>query len=838
MASLGTLQAVAALADSVRRVEAARALARHVGADDLIIFVWDPQVRALLPADGFPKTLPRGLAWQELVKRAVESGEIREAELPYPVESTVALARCLPCGKELALVFLGGSPKPALLEETREAAPFLSAVLRTEQRLAAVGGEAAVARSSAERAEALTRSLSASQAELREVLSALHASEQWLSTTLLSIGDAVIATDAAGRIKFMNSIAESLTGWSAEEASSKPLAEIFRIVSKPDRAEVDSPVERVIRDGTVTGLANRTLLIRRDGTALAIDHSAAPIRDTDRRLIGVVLVFRDVTERRNAESLIYERRRQAELGAEIGLALTSTEPLEVQLHRVAETIVEHLDAAFARIWTLSPLENVLELKASAGLYTHLDGPHSRIEVGAFKIGLIAKERRPHLTNNVLNDPRVSDKEWARREGMVAFAGYPLVVEGQLVGVMALFARHPLSDTTLEALGSVASSVALGIYRAKSDQARSLLLDSLERLNTIATEISAELDTEKLVQRITDAATELSGAELGAFVADIEPGRSGGTPREALSGLLKGDYRNPPPFSSHLVVPIVRPSGKVCGRLLLWHQKPNAFDPRIERLMIGLASHAAVAMDNARLYEMRRRAEEEATKHAHFERELIGIVSHDLRNPLNVMMMAASLLLRKETTDPSSSKTLARILSSGERASRMISDLLDFTRARLGKGIPIQRKGFNAHDLAHQLLEETKLAHPDRSIELLASGDGSGDWDRERVAQVIINLLENAIAYSPPDSPVLLEIRGEGTELIIEVRNSGEPIPSELLPVIFEPMQRGTTSMSRTGRSVGLGLYIVSQVVAAHGGRIEVRSSAEEGTAFTARLPRS
>ncbi len=102
----------------------------------------------------------------------------------------------------------------------------------------------------------------------------------------------------------------------------------------------------------------------------------------------------------------------------------------------------NLHGAFARIWTLNPLGDVLELQASAGQYTHLDGPHSRVPVGKYKIGLIAQERQPHLTNTVVGDPRVSDQEWAQREGMVAFAGYPLIVEDRLLGVMAMFAPPP------------------------------------------------------------------------------------------------------------------------------------------------------------------------------------------------------------------------------------------------------------------------------------------------------------------------------------------------------------------------------------------------------------
>jgi len=167
----------------------------------------------------------------------------------------------------------------------------------------------------------------------------------------------------------------------------------------------------------------------------------------------------EVAAHRKSEAELSERARLAVLGADIGVTLTRGGPLAVVLHHCAAALVWHLDAAFARIWTLNADGTVLQLQASAGMYTHLDGAHSRVRVGALKIGTIAASRQPHLTNDVLNDPLVSDREWARREGMVAFAGYPLIVEGQLVGVMAMFAREALGPFVLEALGSVAHEIA-------------------------------------------------------------------------------------------------------------------------------------------------------------------------------------------------------------------------------------------------------------------------------------------------------------------------------------------------------------------------------------------
>lgn len=147
--------------------------------------------------------------------------------------------------------------------------------------------------------------------------------------------------------------------------------------------------------------------------------------------------------------------RQLGLVRDVGIALTRSAPLAEQLAEAVQALVSHLDAAFARIWTLRPGESVLKLQASAGLYTHLDGGHSQVPVGMFKIGLIAAERQAHLTNDVPNDPRVSDQAWAAREGMVAFAGYPLLVGARLVGVMAMFSKQRLPPVTLDALALVA-----------------------------------------------------------------------------------------------------------------------------------------------------------------------------------------------------------------------------------------------------------------------------------------------------------------------------------------------------------------------------------------------
>jgi len=257
----------------------------------------------------------------------------------------------------------------------------------------------------------------------------------------------------------------------SEECDRQTLSDGFRIVNGETRQPVGNPAMRALKYGVIVGLAKHTALSAKDREERAIDDSAAPIRDAGGSVVGSVLVFRDISERKRSEAALNERVRLLSLNAAVGAALVQADQLRPMLQRCAEALVDHLHGAFARIWTLDPQGDVLELQASAGLYTHLDGPHSRVPVGQYKIGLIAQERRPHLTNAVAVDPRVSDQEWAQREGMVAFAGYPLLVDDRLGGVRARFARQPLSDATVEAMASVADGIALGVERKVAEEKR-------------------------------------------------------------------------------------------------------------------------------------------------------------------------------------------------------------------------------------------------------------------------------------------------------------------------------------------------------------------------------
>jgi PAS domain S-box-containing protein len=346
-----------------------------------------------------------------------------------------------------------------------------------------------------------------------------------LRVTLASIADAVIVADALGRVTLLNRVAQTLTGWAAEEARGLPLEQIFIIHNEQTGQPVENWVTDVLREGRLVASADHAVLTARDGFQRPIDESAAPIRDENGNVGGIVLVFRDVSEQRRAEQALRgsearhrERARLAAFGKTVALCLNQADTLASMLDHCAQALVKHLDGAFARIWTLNDSTNVLELQASAGLYTHLDGPHSRVPVGKLKIGLIAQERKPHLTNSVVGDPRVGDQEWAKREGMVAFAGYPLLVEDRVVGVMAMFSRQPFSDVTLEALASVANGLASAIERRRAaDQLREADGRKGRFLRILAQELRGPLfqmrSAIELVHRSTDDAAALGQAHF-------------------------------------------------------------------------------------------------------------------------------------------------------------------------------------------------------------------------------------------------------------------------------------------------------------------------------------
>ncbi len=330
-----------------------------------------------------------------------------------------------------------------------------------------------VAKELDQRIEQRTGELAAANEELRREMTerqraeaARRGSEEHIRKVVDTATDGVISIDETGQILYLNPAMTRIFGYSSDELIGHPLT-----ILMPDylRGIHQAGFERYLKTGQrhLNWQGVELTALRKSGEEFPVEISFGEVTNDSRRLFTGFI--RDITERKEAEELRSARARQSAICADVSNAFAGEGDLRVILQQCAEALVRHLDVAFARIWTHLEDAKMLEMQASAGMYTHINGPHSRIPVGELKIGLIAKEKRPHLTNDVINDPRIDDKTWARKEGMVAFAGYPLVVDDRMVGVLALFSRAPLAGTLLDTLASAADSIAQNIERKRAEE---------------------------------------------------------------------------------------------------------------------------------------------------------------------------------------------------------------------------------------------------------------------------------------------------------------------------------------------------------------------------------
>ena len=223
------------------------------------------------------------------------------------------------------------------------------------------------------------------------------------------------------------------------------------------------------------------------------------------------------------------------------------------------------------------------------------------------------------------------------------------------------------------------------------------------------------------------------------------------------------------------------------------------------------------------------------------RELVvGILGHDLRSPLQAIVLSTELSLHMGQLNEQQTMLSKKVLESTHRMSGLINDLLDVTRARFGAGLPVVRTMMNMGTVAEQIVDEVRLVHPDRTIELSLTGILVGEWDKARIGQVFSNLLNNAMQYGSQHQPVRVGISGASRLVALTVGNDGVPIRADKIKVIFDPLTRVVSEhdANRTSGNLGLGLFITKEIVVAHGGTIEVTSSEAEGTIFTASFPRA
>jgi PAS domain S-box-containing protein len=277
------------------------------------------------------------------------------------------------------------------------------------------------------------------------------------------------------------------------------------------------------------------------------------------------------------------------------------------------------------------------------------------------------------------------------------------------------------------------------------------------------------------------------------------------------------------------------SGRVAGGIEYTFRAPTPFSDLQREFHLALANQVAQALERARLRAEREKHLAELERTVHFSQLFMGVLGHDLRNPLAAITTSADALLRHGHNERNA-RQIARMRHSAERMARMIDQILDFTRARIGGGIVVATASVDVEALATHLIEELDGIAP-LPIVLEVRGDPHGEWDGDRLGQVISNLLKNAIEHGGADEPVRMTIDGTfPTDLHITVSNAGV-IPESVLSTLFEPFRGNAARGKVASRGLGLGLYIVQQIVEAHGGNIEMLSSAEEGTRVVISLPR-
>ena len=300
--------------------------------------------------------------------------------------------------------------------------------------------------------------------------------------------------------------------------------------------------------------------------------------------------------------------------------------------------------------------------------------------------------------------------------------------------------------------------------------------------------------------------------------------------ESLLHFMDGDAAGHQPFRSvaHLAVPVIG-CDEIIGVLLVERDDPDDFEDHHLRCLTAVASQLGSYLILVKL-------QEESARTARFREEFIGVIGHDLRNPVSAILTGAYALIKSDSLAARDATIVSRIASSATRVAHMIEDLSDFTRGRLGGGIQITRTPADLRDICGRVVEELQIARPGSSIVLRAAGDLHGQWDGERLAQVLSNLLGNALEHGDAGAPVRIELTGRDRDVTIQVANQGRRIAPEELRDLFEPFRRGAGSSPRRG--LGLGLYIVERIVTAHGGTVTAESTDADGTRFTVRLPRT
>jgi signal transduction histidine kinase len=553
--------------------------------------------------------------------------------------------------------------------------------------------------------------------------------------------------------------------------------------------------------------------------------------------------------------------RAALLLGEIGDALTREDSLRAALGRCAGAIVRNLDAALARIWTVDPAAQTLQLCASAGIDTRIDGDQAVLRFGDHKVGTIAEDGVPYLTNDVATDVNVGQSEWTEQEKLVAFAGYPLRIEDRIVGVMAMYSRRKLDHDTLNGLSAIADALALGIASKTADEARRAAeaalrkhAGDLEVLHELGQQLSAVLEQEALAQKVIDATTRLAGAHAGAFAyrategelhravaggahtglarrLPIAPGlddhhaiRVADLHDSAISVTLPSDLA----ISSYLAVPVIGRNGRMIGALVFGHQRPGVFTEETERLVASVAATAAIAMDNARLFDEARGLIAALEKTNRELDQFAYVASHDLKAPLRGIANLSQWIEDDlgDRLDEQARTHLSLLRGRVVRLENLIGGILAYSRAGRDNTEQV------TVDVAGLVAEIWELLAPPPNAHLeIATPLPQLKTSRVQLQQILMNLIGNAVKYNMDrDLTIAISAKRSGRRWEFSVADNGIGIAPEFADKIWGLFQ--TLERRDKVESTGIGLSVVRKIVENHGGTAWLESELGHGAKFS------
>ncbi|WP_375769525.1 PAS domain S-box protein [Archangium gephyra] len=654
---------------------------------------------------------------------------------------------------------------------------------------------------------------------LAQLMGELESKERLLHAVLQQMPTGIFITEAStGRTLLTNERMTSLLGGTPRQH----LGEMrLHLVEHPDGrpcTREELPLVRSLREGRE--VVEELVVRREDGSARLTRASASPVRDARGELVASVLTMEDITERKATQQslrLSEERLRLAMDSAALGVWSYDPATQEVEW-----------DARTRELFGLSP-----DTPVDARVWLERVHPDDRERVeGVVRTGFSGEEGALlEMEYRALGEGGVL--RWVAGRG-----GVYVGADGRIrhMGTVLDITERKLAEQHAEAL--LATTAAFAHALTPQQVADALVAHGLKSLEACTGGVALVVGEELAVLGSVGYAADIvqafnavpvtrgfpvaAAARMGRAVWIESPEAFARDWPEATGWLHESRSR------SWGFIPLA--SGeRVVGVLGLGFPTPRRFGAQEKLHLESLCRLGAQALERARVYE-------EARRRAELEQQFLGMVSHDLRNPLQAISLGARTLQRMERPAPEALlRMTGRIANSADTMGRMVSDLLDFTRGRLGGGIPLERTGNDLVRLCREVIDEFSVTHPSSDIRLEGDTLCEGWWDGPRMRQVLSNLLSNALRHARPGTEVVVRVRGRDGEVELAVSNEGEPIPAELVPVLFEPFRRGMSKFRPAG-SLGLGLFIVHQVVTGHGGRVEVGSSGGV-TSFSVRVPR-